>query len=132
MSLFCILRVQKLVKWLKIIFYLKFGRRDLIKTSNNILQKIAFDLIFYLVSFFTCFVQVASFKFKVKNDFKPFLPIFGPLKCKKGLFLGIWIIDLWSKLLLNASNIFMTYFEEKKSFLILLVFGKFGHFLIYL
>ena len=59
-------------------------------------------------------MHVVSSKTDVENIFPHFLEIFALLKLKKGLIFGIFILDLSQKWLLDAFNIHVIYFEQKK------------------
>ena len=49
-----------------------------------------------------------------RDNFPQFLAIFALFKLKKGIIFGIFILDMLPKLLLDALNIHVIYFRQKK------------------
>ena len=69
-------------------------------------------------------MYVVASKIDAENIFSHFLAIFALFKLQKGLIFGIFILDLSPKWLLDAFNIHVIYFYQKR-FIFILFFGDF-------
>ena len=60
-------------------------------------------------------------KIDAENNFPHFLAIFALFKLQKGIIFGIFILDMLPKLLLDALNIHVIYFRQKR-FIFIFIF----------
>ena len=66
-------------------------------------------------------MHVVPSKIDAENNFPHFLAIFALFKLQKEIIFGIFILDILPKLLLDAFNIHLIYFRQKR-FLFIFIF----------
>ena len=75
----------------------------------------AFGLVFHLLYIFIQFLHSTSFRTDAENNFDLFSATFSPISIIKGLISYIFIIDIWSKRLLDEPIISLDIFKKKKN-----------------